>query len=635
MFGSSLTYPSIIPSKTRRPRPYWVALLICIPALLILSDLWGGPRGVLWLIGLFGTVISAAYGGFWPGIVTLGTYLLALMYYLFAFRPTPLYPNGAILILTQAALGFAVCWLQERTLRAETAMRDSMRLLDTFLKNAPDAITVQSQQGQTIFINDAAVQLFGLKSVDDAFNTPIEEMRGRYICEDEQGNNIPLDALPQRIVFANRSIAGRVYLFRNTQAQIERWISHQAAPVFDNAGNVRYAINIVRDVTAEKLKERQMAQLSALVAEQNQRLAAILSNVPGVIWEAKGHPAVDQTVSFVSPYIEKMMGYSPAETIADPRIWREIVYPEDRQRAVMEASAVYTSKSGGMVQYRWIGKDGRVVDVESYTSIVRDEQGNPTAVYGVTMDVTARKQAEDELSRYAQDLKRSNEELRQFAYVASHDLQEPLRMVASYLQLIEQRYKDKLDPDGKEFIGYAVDGAKRMKHLINDLLAYSHVETKGREFTMVDSQKALRQALKNLELSVADSKAEITMDTLPTIVADEYQIVQLFQNLLGNAIKFRGDHAPKIHISAEDKPGKWQFIVRDNGIGIESDSLERIFVIFQRLHNREKYEGTGIGLAICKKIVERHNGQIWAESELGHGSCFYFTIPKRTRRSLK
>jgi PAS domain S-box-containing protein len=388
-------------------------------------------------------------------------------------------------------------------------------------------------------------------------------------------------------------------------------------------------------VTASKLKEQQMAQLTALVAEQNQRFAAILANVPGAIWEAKGSPANEQTLIFISPYIEKMLGYTHIDFMNDPSIWQQIIHPEDRQQAITAAEDIYANKDGGMVQYRWVGKQGQVLDIESYTSIVRDKAHESAAVYGVTMDITARKQVEDELSRYAQELKRSNEELQQFAYVASHDLQEPLRMVTSYLQLIEQRYVNKLDQDAKDFIGYAVDGAKRMKRLINDLLTFSHVETRGREFTKVNGENALKQALKNLEMSIVDSKAIITHDPLPTIVADEQQIVQLLQNLLGNALKFRGSHVPEIHIGVKDQHDKWEFYVRDNGIGIESDSLERIFVIFQRLHNREEYEGTGIGLAICKKIVERHSGHIWVESQLGQGSSFYFTIPKRKGRNLK
>lgn len=224
------------------------------------------------------------------------------------------------------------------------------------------------------------------------------------------------------------------------------------------------------------------------------------------------------------------------------------------------------------------------------------------------------------------DLKRSNEELQQFAYVASHDLQEPLRMVSSYSQLLADRYKDKLDEKANKYIHYAVDGAVRMQQLIQDLLAYSRVTTKGGEIAKVESQPALQNALSNLEAAIADSGAVITQDPLPSVAADGTQLTQLFQNLLGNAIKFRGDTSPRIHVGAERDGEYWRFSVADNGIGIEERYLEKIFVIFQRLHTRSEYAGTGIGLSICKRIVERFGGRIWLKSEPGKGSTFYFVL---------
>lgn len=243
-------------------------------------------------------------------------------------------------------------------------------------------------------------------------------------------------------------------------------------------------------------------------------------------------------------------------------------------------------------------------------------------------EIVERKQAEKEIKRYAADLKISNDELQQFAYVASHDLQEPLRMISSYLQLIEYRYKDKLDKDADEFIAYAVDGAKRLQDLIDGLLEYSRVGTKGKSFELVDCGFILEQALINLKVAIEESGALITHDPLPTVMADSTQIVQLFQNLIGNAINFCGKETLRVHISAELKENERVFSLKDNGIGIESQYKERIFNIFQRLHGRE-YSGTGIGLSICKRIAERHGGRIWVESEPGKGSTFYFTIPLR------
>lgn len=235
--------------------------------------------------------------------------------------------------------------------------------------------------------------------------------------------------------------------------------------------------------------------------------------------------------------------------------------------------------------------------------------------------------AENELRGVLEDLKRSNTELQQFAYIASHDLQEPLRMVSSFMQLLEQRYKGKLDKDADEFIGYAVEGAMRMQRMVNDLLAYSRIGTKGKPFERVDCNKILADARANLKLSIEESGASITADPLPVVDGDASQLLQVFQNLLANAIKFRGEKAPEIAIHAEPHEQEWQFSVRDKGIGLDPGYAEKIFVIFKRLHTAAQYPGSGIGLTICKKIIERHHGRIWVESKPGHGSVFYFTLP--------
>lgn len=242
-------------------------------------------------------------------------------------------------------------------------------------------------------------------------------------------------------------------------------------------------------------------------------------------------------------------------------------------------------------------------------------------------EIGERKRAEEAIHRYTTELERSNQELQQFAYVASHDLQEPLRMVSSYLQLLERRYGSQLQDDARDFIDYAVDGAKRMQALINDLLAYSRVGTRGKAFEAVELQNVLWQATNNLKIAIDEQRACIECDPLPVVKGDDTQLTQLFQNLIGNAIKFHGQEAPRISIRQERRNGHWLISVADNGIGIEPHHTERIFLIFQRLHNREEYPGTGIGLAICKRIVERHGGEIWVESQLGQGATFNFTLP--------
>jgi signal transduction histidine kinase len=246
------------------------------------------------------------------------------------------------------------------------------------------------------------------------------------------------------------------------------------------------------------------------------------------------------------------------------------------------------------------------------------------------LEVSERKQAQDNLLLTTEDLQRSNHDLEQFAYVASHDLQEPLRAVAGYVRLLEKRFADKLDAKGLEYIAGAAEGAQRMEHLITDLLAYSRVGTRGATFASTDLNAALRNALHNLQASIKTSKAKVTSDSLPVLAADAVQMTQLLQNLVGNAVKFHGEGPPEIHISVLPQEGRWVLSVRDNGIGIAAQYFNRIFQIFQRLHTRKHYAGTGIGLAICKKIVERHGGAIWVESQPGQGSTFFFSLPDRT-----
>jgi PAS domain S-box-containing protein len=274
-------------------------------------------------------------------------------------------------------------------------------------------------------------------------------------------------------------------------------------------------------------------------------------------------------------------------------------------------------------------KDGSEFPVEIMLSPLESPDG--VLVTAAIRDISVRKKAELLLLHTVEELSRSNEELGQYAYLAAHDLQEPLRMVSSYTQLLAERYKGKLDSDADEFISFAVDGAKRMQRLIRDLLVYSRVGTKGNGLTDISSEEALEQATANLRSAIEESGTLVTHDPLPTVLADAGQLVQLFQNLIGNAIKYRNPGVPQIHISStkcggENGETKWSFSVKDNGMGIESKYFTRIFGMFQRLHKREEYSGTGIGLAICKRIVEGHGGNISIESQLGQGSTFRFTL---------
>ncbi len=278
--------------------------------------------------------------------------------------------------------------------------------------------------------------------------------------------------------------------------------------------------------------------------------------------------------------------------------------------------------------YRIKLNNDKINYISSKALVEKDNNGKPIKMSGVCFDITEMKKGtEKALFRLNENLLRSNKELEQFAYIASHDLQEPLRMVSSFTQLLSQRYKDKLDQDAQEFIQFAVDGARRMQVLINDLLEFSRIETRGKKFSAVDMHSVLGHTIKNLSIIIKEKNALVITDELPTVIADEGQMIQLFQNLIGNSLKFCNS-LPMIHISAKEEKDHYLFKVNDNGIGIESQYFNKIFQIFQRLQPKEVYGGTGIGLAICKRIVERHGGKIWVESKPGEGSNFYFTINK-------
>ena len=272
--------------------------------------------------------------------------------------------------------------------------------------------------------------------------------------------------------------------------------------------------------------------------------------------------------------------------------------------------------------------DGSLTSVLYNASVYRNEKGKVIGVFAAARDVTELYNAEEALKQKIIEVERSNAELEQFAYVASHDLQEPLRVVASYVKLLDRRYKDKLDADANDFINYAIEGSTRMQQMINDLLTFSRVGTKGKPFQPTSLEQIFERVLKNLSVSIDESHATVTCDPLPTVFADDLQMLQLFQNLIGNGIKFRSsERAPVIHVSVKNLKDAWEFSVTDNGIGIAPEYYNRIFIIFNRLHTRDEYPGSGIGLAICKKIVERHGGSIWVESIIGEGTTFRFTIP--------
>lgn len=364
---------------------------------------------------------------------------------------------------------------------------------------------------------------------------------------------------------------------------------------------------------------RQMAQA---LADREKHFRALIEHATDIITLVDAQ----DVISYTSPAITRILGYPPTEFLGLKAT--HFCHPDDLPEIKRLADHLRRQPEVSLnTEFRFQHKDGSWHWLEASVTNLLAEPGVQAIVINAR-DITVRKQAEVTLQQTMADLARSNADLEQFAYAASHDLQEPLRGIAGTVQLLQRRYRGQLDVRADEFIEHAVENVSRMQTLISDLLTFSRVGTRRQAFQPVDCSVLLAHVKSNLTAAIAENGACITYDALPTIRADPTQFSQLFQNLIGNALKFRGETPPLIHVSSSCQDNMWQFVVSDNGIGIDPVYAERIFGLFQRLHTRREYPGTGIGLALCKKIVERHGGRIWLESEPGCGAIFYFTLPK-------
>ena len=447
------------------------------------------------------------------------------------------------------------------------------------------------------------------------------------------------------------------------------WVQRTMSIVTDDAGKPQYVISVVENISKRKqVERRQMVEHAVTllladahsIAEAIPRVIQIMSETLGYAYGARwvldpadrvlrcteswcaAEPAVEEFCRKSTSSVEtetpgKPGGLNRAVWSTAAPVWIADVAQEtalkrreSAQQAGLRSAFAFPIPVGGKFYgvMEFFGREVRPRD-ERILEIARTVGHQIGQFIARKQAEAALQEANEQLTVKAQQLSRSNAELEQFAYVASHDLQEPLRMIASYTQLILRRYGDRFDGDAREFMDFIVDGATRMKQLIEDLLAYSRVGTHGKAFRPTDSGAAVQKALANLRAAIESSTGTVTHDPLPTINADEFQLVQLFQNLIGNALKFKGTETPRVHISVNEQADTWTFGVKDNGIGIDGEYFDRIFMVFQRLHSRTDYPGTGIGLAICKKVVDRHGGRLWIESGVGSGSTFWFTVPKK------
>ncbi|WP_172825468.1 PAS domain S-box protein [Geobacter sp. DSM 9736] len=488
--------------------------------------------------------------------------------------------------------------------QAEHALRKSEARFRGVFENAAVGMSLFDPQGRLVRGNAKLFEILGY---------PQEELQGRAFQsfthnedrEPDQSNYLLL----MKGDLSSYTVEKRY--IRKDGNQVWVRVTRSAQP--GERGLPDYSINIVEDISARKEAEAELQRTATL-------LRAVMESTPDFVFvkDRKGRMlmANPATLKFLGKKPEEVIGKTDAEFVGG--VHAELIMENDRM--VMERGETLVVE-----EILQLDAENRVF--LSTKSPYKDFTGNVIGLIGISRDITDRKQANEERERLLAEVQRSNQDLQQFAYIASHDLQEPLRMVASYMQLLERKYGQQLDEKAQEYIGYAVDGARRMQRLIEGLLKYSRI-TRDTQLAPVDANSTCTAAIDNLGQAVRESGGVVTTDSLPVVQGDEIQLVQLFQNLIGNGLKYRHPCiAPHVHVSARREGPAWLFSVTDNGIGIEPGHHDRIFQIFQRLHTREEYFGTGIGLASCKKIVERHGGRIWVESKPGEGSTFYFTLP--------
>jgi PAS domain S-box-containing protein len=607
---------------------HWQSLVVMlsIPLLALIVTIL--LRQFIPSLTLFIFLAAVAFCAYFSGFVAaiLSAIWSIILVETVLFAPETMSSQMSLWYLLFLGVVVVIVWLQEQLRKTNERLGIRTEQLNAILNAVNDGITVQDRDGNYTFANAAAARLTGL-SEEQIRRIKDHEIASIYQMASEDGRPLTRKDMPFQKAVSEGVRAEIILCSQSPYFQGERWFHITAVPIINANGEPQFAVNVFRDITERKTTEAEQKALqekiaaqAALIDQERQRFEDLLHAVPVMVWEGEGNPEQGQVMTYINSYGEQLLGYTLDEWNKEPGIGLQWIHPEDLELAKQKSVENFKSRDPQPFEFRFIARSGRIVTIEARATIVRDAQGQAIGARGIMVDISERRRIEEEL-------RRSNEELQQFAYVASHDLQEPLRMITSYLQLLNDRYADRLDDEAREFIDFAVDGAVRMKALISDLLTHSRVQTNQELFAAVDMNAVVQRAQQDLANKIKETGAVIEIAPLPTVTGNFSMLAQLMQNLLSNALKFRSEDTPKITIGVERKLNNWVFTVRDNGIGIDLKHAKRIFIIFQRLHSRSKYTGTGIGLAICKKVVERHNGSIWVESGKGEGATFYFTLP--------
>ena len=509
----------------------------------------------------------------------------------------------SIMVTFEATILVAVgAWSASRIQRLEGERAEARRDIDRFFELTADLVCVAGEDGRLVMASPSWEQVLGY-SVAEITSGPFID----FVHPDDRERTMA--------EFGSELGGRQAYSFQNRYRTADggyRWLEWNSMP--DAASARIYAV--ARDVTQRKRAEEDLARLAAIVESSADGILAVDAGGRITEWNAGA---------------EALFGYTAAEAIGQDLA---LTAPDDeRSEQLQRWSEAAAGRSQIYETFRQ-RKDGSRFRALLSLSPVAGREGVQLGVSTIVRDVTEAYEARQRLERSSKELARSNAELEQFAYVASHDLQEPLRMVTGFMGLLQKQYGNTLGDEADEYIGFAVDGARRMQGLIDDLLTYSRVGSRGRNPESVDLGDIAGSVAQNLRPLLEETGATIRQGELPTVPADRLQMIQLYQNLVGNGMKFHGERPPDIELGAERGRGEWRLFVRDHGIGIPPEHRANVFEIFRRLHSREEYPGSGIGLAVCKRIVERHHGRIWIETTAGGGSTFWFTLPDRTRSDL-